>query len=35
MYTLSALFGMSWFARKQFMENTSFASFKINKEIEE
>jgi len=33
-YIVSAMFGMSWFTRQQFMENTSYAKFDLNKRIE-
>jgi len=32
-YILSAVFGVSWYTRKMFMENTSYAQFTLDKTI--
>jgi hypothetical protein len=33
-YIASAIFGMSWFTRQQFMANTNYAKFTLEKRIE-
>jgi hypothetical protein len=33
-YVISALFGMSWYTRMQFMDNTNYAKFTFEKRID-